>query len=196
MNNAKIMEKDPLQPNGPPQTTLVEIGPRFVLTPIKIFEGAFGGATVFSNPGTRHIVLSRHDLLNAGLTHRVRIAGRCAHRNEKREGREIQCQKGRGAGYSTQTRDEKAGGGRACGIQGIRIKCLLYTLGEQSLCDLSATYDVITKGDLIWLNLSHSMALLLNMACPLSPLLCPFSFSPHVSFSHHTSSAQCSPNVR
>jgi hypothetical protein len=31
--------------------TLIEIGPRFVLTPIRIFEGAFGGATVFSNPG-------------------------------------------------------------------------------------------------------------------------------------------------
>ncbi|TRM62535.1 Brix domain-containing protein [Schizophyllum amplum] len=29
---------------------LVEIGPRFVLTPIRIFEGAFNGATVFSNP--------------------------------------------------------------------------------------------------------------------------------------------------
>lgn len=31
--------------------SLVEIGPRFVLTPIRIFEGAFGGATVFANPG-------------------------------------------------------------------------------------------------------------------------------------------------
>jgi ribosome biogenesis protein BRX1 len=31
--------------------TLVEIGPRFVLTPIRIFEGAFNGATVYSNPG-------------------------------------------------------------------------------------------------------------------------------------------------
>ncbi|KAF7975856.1 hypothetical protein HWV62_8439 [Athelia sp. TMB] len=48
--NFQIMEKDPAQPNGPPHTTLVEIGPRFVLTPIRIFEGAFGGATVFSNP--------------------------------------------------------------------------------------------------------------------------------------------------
>ncbi|KAK7020429.1 ribosome biogenesis protein brx1 [Favolaschia claudopus] len=48
--NFQILEKDPVQPNGPPQTTLVEIGPRFVLTPIRIFEGAFGGATVFSNP--------------------------------------------------------------------------------------------------------------------------------------------------
>lgn len=33
--------------------SLVEIGPRFVLTPIRIFEGAFGGATVFANPGKR-----------------------------------------------------------------------------------------------------------------------------------------------
>ena len=45
------MEKDPEQPNGPTQLSLVEIGPRFVMTPIKIFEGAFNGATVFSNPG-------------------------------------------------------------------------------------------------------------------------------------------------
>ncbi|KAJ3744941.1 ribosome biogenesis protein BRX1 [Lentinula detonsa] len=48
--NFQIIEKDPLSPNGPPQMTLVEIGPRFVLTPIRIFEGAFGGATVYSNP--------------------------------------------------------------------------------------------------------------------------------------------------
>ncbi|KIY43527.1 Brix-domain-containing protein [Fistulina hepatica ATCC 64428] len=48
--NYQILEKDPLQPNGPPQVNLVEIGPRFVLTPIRIFEGAFHGATVFSNP--------------------------------------------------------------------------------------------------------------------------------------------------
>lgn len=50
---SQIVEKDPLQPNGPPQTSLVEIGPRFVLTPIRIFEGAFSGATVYSNPGQR-----------------------------------------------------------------------------------------------------------------------------------------------
>ena len=37
--------------------SLVEIGPRFVLTPIRIFEGAFGGATVFSNPGDCNLVL-------------------------------------------------------------------------------------------------------------------------------------------
>jgi ribosome biogenesis protein BRX1 len=48
--NFQIIEKDPQQPSGPPQTSLVEIGPRFVMTPIRIFEGAFHGATVFSNP--------------------------------------------------------------------------------------------------------------------------------------------------
>ncbi|KAF9653062.1 ribosome biogenesis protein BRX1 [Thelephora ganbajun] len=48
--NFQIVEKNPLQPNGPPQMSLVEIGPRFVLTPIRIFEGAFGGSTVYSNP--------------------------------------------------------------------------------------------------------------------------------------------------
>ncbi|KIJ10504.1 hypothetical protein PAXINDRAFT_85959 [Paxillus involutus ATCC 200175] len=48
--NFQILEKDPQQPNAPPKTSLVEIGPRFVLTPIRIFEGAFGGATVYSNP--------------------------------------------------------------------------------------------------------------------------------------------------
>ncbi|KAF8320109.1 Brix-domain-containing protein [Clavulina sp. PMI_390] len=48
--NFQIVEKDPSQPNGPVNMSLVEIGPRFVLTPIRIFEGAFGGATVFSNP--------------------------------------------------------------------------------------------------------------------------------------------------
>ncbi|KIO20552.1 hypothetical protein M407DRAFT_81436 [Tulasnella calospora MUT 4182] len=47
--NFQIMEKDPLQPEGPPTMSLVEIGPRFVLTPIKIFEGAFNGAVVYRN---------------------------------------------------------------------------------------------------------------------------------------------------
>jgi ribosome biogenesis protein BRX1 len=47
--NNQIIEKDPLQPAGPPQVSLTEIGPRFVLTPIRIFEGSFGGPTVFEN---------------------------------------------------------------------------------------------------------------------------------------------------
>ncbi|WVO13788.1 hypothetical protein L204_101410 [Cryptococcus depauperatus] len=47
--NYQIIEKDPLIPKGPPESSLVEIGPRFVLTPIKIFEGSFGGSTLYSN---------------------------------------------------------------------------------------------------------------------------------------------------
>jgi ribosome biogenesis protein BRX1 len=31
-------------------TSLVEIGPRFVLNPIRIFRGSFGGQTLFKNP--------------------------------------------------------------------------------------------------------------------------------------------------
>jgi ribosome biogenesis protein BRX1 len=31
-------------------TSLVEIGPRFVLNPIRIFRGSFGGQTLFANP--------------------------------------------------------------------------------------------------------------------------------------------------
>jgi len=31
-------------------TSLVEIGPRFVLNPIRIFRGFFGGQTLFQNP--------------------------------------------------------------------------------------------------------------------------------------------------
>jgi ribosome biogenesis protein BRX1 len=30
--------------------TLVEIGPRFCMTVIRLFEGSFGGSTVFENP--------------------------------------------------------------------------------------------------------------------------------------------------
>jgi ribosome biogenesis protein BRX1 len=38
--------------------TLVEIGPRMVLTPIRIFEGSFGGATVYENPGEMRLTSS------------------------------------------------------------------------------------------------------------------------------------------
>ena len=31
-------------------TSLVEIGPRFVLNPIRIFRGSFGGQTLYKNP--------------------------------------------------------------------------------------------------------------------------------------------------
>ncbi|KAJ1983530.1 Ribosome biogenesis protein brx1 [Dimargaris verticillata] len=49
--NYQIVEKDP-QSGGDfkKETTLVEIGPRFVLNPIKMFEGSFTGATLYENP--------------------------------------------------------------------------------------------------------------------------------------------------
>lgn len=40
--------------------TLVEIGPRMVLTPIRIFEGSFGGATVYENPEYISPNMTRH----------------------------------------------------------------------------------------------------------------------------------------
>ncbi|KAJ1835549.1 Ribosome biogenesis protein brx1 [Coemansia sp. RSA 2706] len=51
--NFQIVERDPetggdMQKNAKP--TLVEIGPRFVLCPIRIFEGSFGGPTLYENP--------------------------------------------------------------------------------------------------------------------------------------------------
>ncbi|CAG8781652.1 400_t:CDS:2, partial [Racocetra fulgida] len=48
-----IIEKDPMEPNKKPNDkdlSLVEIGPRFVLNVIRIFEGSFSGATIFANP--------------------------------------------------------------------------------------------------------------------------------------------------
>jgi len=85
--NFQILEKDPLQPNGPPQTSLVEIGPRFVLTPIRIFEGAFGGATVFSNPEFVSMASVRSQLRKEkGNKYRIRKDTQIE-RSERREGR-------------------------------------------------------------------------------------------------------------
>jgi ribosome biogenesis protein BRX1 len=36
--------------HGVVSTSLVEIGPRFVLNPIRIFRGSFGGQTLYRNP--------------------------------------------------------------------------------------------------------------------------------------------------
>ncbi|QRW27641.1 Brix domain protein [Rhizoctonia solani] len=85
--NFQIIEKDPLKPNGPPETSLVEIGPRFVLTPIRIFEGAFGGATVFSNPEFVSPAAVRSQIKREqGEKYRARKEGE-AERNTRREER-------------------------------------------------------------------------------------------------------------
>lgn len=49
-HKAKKASYDPLD-----SMSLNEIGPRFVLVPVKIFEGSFGGAVVWENPGTSTI---------------------------------------------------------------------------------------------------------------------------------------------
>lgn len=36
--------------NSPDRQLLTEIGPRFVLDPIKILSGSFGGLTIYKNP--------------------------------------------------------------------------------------------------------------------------------------------------
>jgi len=85
--NFQIIEKDPVKPNGPSETSLVEIGPRFVLTPIRIFEGAFGGATVFSNPEFVSPAAVRSQLKRAqGEKYRVRKESQ-AERGTRREER-------------------------------------------------------------------------------------------------------------
>ncbi|KAF9898068.1 Ribosome biogenesis protein brx1 [Lobosporangium transversale] len=50
--NYQITEK-PIEHRSPTDTTdltLVEIGPRFVMNPIRTFDGSFGGQTAFENP--------------------------------------------------------------------------------------------------------------------------------------------------
>ncbi|WRT69642.1 uncharacterized protein IL334_006631 [Kwoniella shivajii] len=74
--NYQIIEKDPLVPSGPPVPSLVEIGPRFVLTPIRIFEGSFGGPTLYSNPEFISPAATRASIKkDAGQKYRIRKEG-------------------------------------------------------------------------------------------------------------------------
>ena len=60
MRNYQILEQQPTnameahlakkQSGQEEATSLVEIGPRFVLDPIRIFRGSFGGQTLYQNP--------------------------------------------------------------------------------------------------------------------------------------------------
>ncbi|KAM1041586.1 hypothetical protein ACFX13_031494 [Malus domestica] len=43
-------ESDKIARGGLDKMTLVEVGPRFCLNPIKIFGGSFGGPTLYENP--------------------------------------------------------------------------------------------------------------------------------------------------
>ncbi|OJK01166.1 hypothetical protein ASPACDRAFT_115725 [Aspergillus aculeatus ATCC 16872] len=46
---AKDAKPAPKKKDGQPEISLVEIGPRFVLTPIVILEGSFGGPVIYEN---------------------------------------------------------------------------------------------------------------------------------------------------
>ena len=48
VRNYQIVDKSERKEDE--QAHLVEIGPRFVLIPIRIFNGSLGGATLYQNP--------------------------------------------------------------------------------------------------------------------------------------------------
>lgn len=50
IRNYQIVEKSEKKTADGNNTNLVEIGPRMVLIPIRIFAGALGGATLYQNP--------------------------------------------------------------------------------------------------------------------------------------------------
>ena len=50
IRNYQIVEKSDKKADSGESTSLVEIGPRFVLIPIRIFSGSLGGATLYQNP--------------------------------------------------------------------------------------------------------------------------------------------------
>ncbi len=60
---------------GDQSTVLVEIGPRFVLEPIRIFAGSMGGATLWSSPtyiAPNRILHELHSRKSAEYSQRVR----------------------------------------------------------------------------------------------------------------------------
>jgi hypothetical protein len=119
---SQIVEKDPLQPNGPPQMSLVEIGPRFVLTPIRIFEGAFNGATVYSNPGQSSSVCDTKMLfLMSCVYYRIHFPGGSALSNKTREGLEVRQPEGGRAGAEPSQREQDAPGKRAGRLENLCI---------------------------------------------------------------------------
>lgn len=102
--NYQIIEKDPLPAppsstpsststkpayKGAPQNTLIEIGPRFVLTPIKIFEGSFSGPTLYSNPEFVTPAAIRRNLkYQKGESYRVRVEKEDQRDNREKRRRE------------------------------------------------------------------------------------------------------------
>lgn len=73
---------------GPGEMILVEIGPRFVLNPIKIFAGSFGGALLWENPAFVSPNLSRAALLRQKSAKYVeKVAAKTQRREYENENR-------------------------------------------------------------------------------------------------------------
>jgi ribosome biogenesis protein BRX1 len=109
-----------LSKNAEDNMSMNEIGPRFVLTPVKIFEGSFGGAVVWENKGelfallvdpTPYLLLCNTDwvtpqakLQNAKLAKAIEY--------KSRKGQEVE-RKGRKEFLETQELTEREASGRA-----------------------------------------------------------------------------------
>lgn len=89
------------------RVTLSEIGPRFVLVPVKIFEGSFGGATLYENKGASYSG-NQTSLIFARLTYRLHTTFRSAHCTKDGTSWQIQEQK-RGAGQQSQQAGDVGG---------------------------------------------------------------------------------------
>lgn len=67
--------------------SLAEIGPRFILNPIKIFDGCFGGATLYENPSYIPPVVNRRLAREkASIRYNNRIAQKMSQNDRKVEG--------------------------------------------------------------------------------------------------------------
>lgn len=89
--NYQITEK-PLEHRSATDTTdltLVEIGPRFVMNPIRVFDGSFGGQTAFENPEFVSPNVARSNIKNAKAGRYKSRMDAIAKKDEKLKGAEM-----------------------------------------------------------------------------------------------------------
>jgi len=67
---------------GPGDMMLVEVGPRFVLNPIKIFAGSFGGAMIWENSAYISPNVSRKELLTRKS---IKYSGKVTSKTERKQ---------------------------------------------------------------------------------------------------------------
>jgi ribosome biogenesis protein BRX1 len=80
--NYQISFSQPVDGKGPGDMLLVEVGPRFVLNPIKIFAGSFGGAMLWENSAYVSPNISRKELLKRKS---VKYSGKVASKTERKQ---------------------------------------------------------------------------------------------------------------